>query len=111
MCIPARLMASIAQRVATRWRVAKNFLLKNPHKELKGETVEVSKLGQYEKDVKRLGDEYRKQKTALDSLPSGKAKGMAGRALARIGAEGRKARARVELAKSMKTKGISKAKI
>lgn len=103
-------MASTAQRVATRYKVAKTFLLKNPHYELKGETVEVSKLPQYESDVKRLTDEYSEQKAKLDSLPSGKAKGLAGRALAQIGAEGRKARARVELAKSMKAKGISKAK-
>jgi hypothetical protein len=102
-------MDSIASRVATRWTISKTFLLKDPQKELKGETLEVSKLSQYESDVKKLAADYKKQKELLDSLPSGKAKGLAGHALARIGTEGRKARARVEIAKTMKSRGINRA--
>lgn len=103
-------MASIAQRVATRWRVAKTFLMKDPQLMLKGETIESSKLPQYEAEVKRLAVEYKRQKMKLDSLPSGRAKGLAGRDLAQLGNEGRLARARVEVAKKMLSHGLTKAK-
>jgi hypothetical protein len=103
-------MASLVQRVTTRYKVAKTFLMKNPQLELKGEVIEVAKLHQYEEDVKRLAQEYKEQKVTLDRLPSGKAKGLAGRALAQIGAEGRRARARVEVAKAMKARNVSRAK-
>lgn len=89
-----------------------NFLLKNPHKELKGETIEVAKIPQYEGAVKYLEEEYRKAKEDLDKAKkgtSGKAKGEAGRALAKVGDKGRKARMRLEVAKAMKAKNISKA--
>lgn len=103
-------MASIAQRIATRFRVAKTFLMKDPQQALKGETIEVVKLPEYEAEVKRLAAEYKKQKVQLDRLPSGRAKGMAGRDLAQLGDEGRKARARVEVAKRMQSHGLTKAK-
>ena len=102
-------MDFVAAQVAARYQVAKSFLVKNPHKELKGETIEVSKIPQYEREVKRLAAEYRKAKAALDKLPSGKAKGMAGHKLSKIGEEGRKARMRLEVAKSMKAKNLNKA--
>lgn len=98
-------------QVAGRYLAAKvkdNYLLKNPHKELKGETIEVSKIPSYEKSVKSLEDQYKAAKKKLDSMPSGKAKGMAGRELANIGKEGRKARMRLEIAKAMKAKNINK---
>ena len=107
------MMAFTEYQVAGRFLAAKvddNFLLKNPHKELRGETIEVSKIPEYEKAVKALGAQYTAAKERLDALPSGKLKGMAGHALAQIGKEGRRARMRLEVAKAMKTKGVTKSK-
>jgi len=103
---------SIAERVASR-HLAKTFLMKDPHKELKGETIEVSKIPEYQRDVDRLAKEYKEAKSELDKIKQqkgGKAKGMAGYKLSQIGNEGRKARARLELAKKMKEKGLTKTK-
>ncbi len=92
------------------FRVASNYLLKDPHKALKGETILAANITEYEAEVKRLANVYQKAKKKLDTTPSGKAKGMAGYELSKIGLEGQKARMRLEIAKKMREKSITQAK-
>lgn len=103
---------SIAQRVATMVLAKDYFIVTNPLSELKGETLETSKLPGYERALQEVTQDYREK---YDKLQGQKTPGISnpragglGRELQVLRRKGTKARARVEVAKWMKKQGITK---
>lgn len=96
-------------RAAAVLRIATTFLVKDPKTALKGETVRAKDLPKLEAALKKLQQEYKAGKVALEKVKqgqSGKAKGLAGNKLRKIGEEGRKARTRLDIAKMLKKQGF-----
>jgi hypothetical protein len=105
-------MIAIPQKVATLVLAKSYFVVTNPLVELKGETLETSKLSGYEKALGDVTEQYRQmydqlqgQRTPGRSNPRA---GGRGRELQVLRRKGMKARARVEVAKWMKKQGLTK---
>lgn len=83
------------------------LVMKNPQKELGGETIEADKLGYYKVKLQKAELLYERQKDSNKDL-RGRQRGEGGRELARLGEEKRKAQARVEAAEQLARRGLKK---
>lgn len=100
----------ISRKVAFQVLAKDYFLVSNPLAELKGDTLEASKLPAYEAFLEGVAEEYlAKDKALRGQLTPGATNpraGQLGRELQLLRRKGSKARARVEVAKWMKKQGI-----
>jgi len=98
-------MDRIAQKVAALVLAQEHFIVKDPLAELRGETLDASKLATYEGLLKETTEAYVKKRKELEASKtpgrSNPRAGGVGRELQVLRRKGTKARARVEIAKWM----------